>query len=283
MAAISVHTAVLGGGRPTLPYAETGRPGAGRDGTAIVLVHGYVDSWWTFEPLLRRMPAALHAYAPTQRGHGDADKPLDGYLPDDFAEDLIAFMDAVDIERAVLVGGSSGGVQARIVAGRRPDRVAGLVLLGVPAALADKPGVAELWETVRKLEDPVDRAFVEAFASGMTASPMGRGFLQTVIDENLKAPARVWRETLRGLLETDLRATLRGILVPTLVVWGDRDRLLPPEDQRTILDAVPDSRLLVYEGVGHVVYWEAPDRVLRDLTAFTTSTATRSASTVDGA
>ncbi|MFI8913100.1 alpha/beta fold hydrolase [Streptomyces sp. NPDC053513] len=264
MAAVAVHSAVLGEGRPTLPYAEAGRPG----GTPLVLVHGYLDSWWTFEPMLRRLPPGLHAYAPTQRGHGDADKPPDGYLPEDLAEDLVAFMDGVGIGRAVLVGGSSGGVQARIVAGRRPDRVAGLVLLGVPATLVDKPRAAELWESVRELKDPVDPALAAAMADGLTATPMGRGFLQTVADECLKAPARVWRETLRGLLETDLRATLRGILVPTLVVWGDQDPILTREDQQTILDTIPDSRLLVYEGVGHVPYWEDPERVLRDLTDF---------------
>ncbi|MCZ0978297.1 alpha/beta fold hydrolase [Streptomyces diastatochromogenes] len=105
MAAVAVHNAVLGEGRPVLPYAETGRSG----GTPLVLVHGYLDSWWTFEPVLRRMPPGLHAYAPTQRGHGDAGKPPDGYLPEDFAADLIAFMDGLGLERAVLAGGSSGG------------------------------------------------------------------------------------------------------------------------------------------------------------------------------
>ncbi|MFK0214624.1 alpha/beta fold hydrolase [Streptomyces sp. NPDC090298] len=264
MAAVAVNSAVLGAGRPTLPYAETGRPG----GVPLLLVHGYLDSWWTFEPLLRLLPPGLHAYAPTQRGHGDADKPAEGYLPEDFADDLVAFMDGIGMERAVLVGGSSGGVQARLVAGRRPDRVAGLVLLGVPATLADKPAARELWETVRELRDPVDPATAEALVGGLTARPLGRGFLKTVVDETLKAPAHVWRETLRGLLETDLPSTLTGILVPTLVVWGDRDPVLTREDQQTILDAIPDSRLVVYEGVGHVAYWEAPDRVARDLTAF---------------
>ncbi|MEV0320278.1 alpha/beta fold hydrolase [Streptomyces sp. NPDC050658] len=263
MSAVAVHEAVLREGL-ALPYAEVGGP----SGTPVVLVHGYVDSWWTFEPLLRRMPSSLHVYAPTQRGHGDADKPPDGYLPEDFAADLVAFMDTVGIERAVLVGGSSGGVQARIVAGRYPDRVAGLVLLGVPVTLADKPAAAELWETVRKLTDPVDRAFVERFTLGMTAEPVGRGFLETVVEENLKAPAHVWRQTLRGLLETDLRATLAGILVPTLVVWGDRDPILTREDQQTILDTVIGARLTVYEGAGHVVYWERPERVARDIADF---------------
>ncbi|MEU0836814.1 alpha/beta fold hydrolase [Streptomyces sp. NPDC005969] len=110
------------------PASGAGAPvrrGGPPRGHPAVLVHGYVDSWRTFEPLLRHLPPSLHVYAPTQRGHGDAAKPPGGYLPEDFAADLLAFMDSVGIGRAVLVGGSSGGVQARIVAARHPDRVAG--------------------------------------------------------------------------------------------------------------------------------------------------------------
>ncbi|GHA90233.1 alpha/beta fold hydrolase [Streptomyces termitum] len=265
MAGVTAHRAVLGGGRPDLPYARTGRSG---DGPPLVLVHGYADSWWAFEPVLRALPAAVRAYAPTQRGHGDADAPEEGYLPEDFADDLVALLDHLGIERAVLVGGSSGGVPARLVAGRRPDRVAGLVLLGTPALLADKPAATALWETVRTLEDPVDRAFVEGFVRGPLAGRVAPGHLETLVEESMKLPARVWRETLRGLLETDLAATLTGILVPTLVVWGDRDPLLTRADQQLILDAVPDSRLLVHEGAGHLLYGEDPERVARELTAF---------------
>lgn len=103
------------------------------------------------------------------------------------------------------------------------------------------------------------------FAAGRVAP----GFLETLVDENLKVPARVWRAVLHGLLETDLAATLTGILVPTLVVWGDLDPLLTRSDQQLLLDAIPDSRLLVHEGAGHVVYWEDPDRVVREIVAFT--------------
>lgn len=263
MATIVEHRAELPGGL-TLPYAETGSP----DGTPVVLVHGYADSWRTFEPLLRHLPPSVHAYAPTQRGHGDADKPECGYLPEDFADDLAAFLDAVGIAWAVLVGASSGGVQARILAGRSPDRVAGLILLGVPATLAGKPEVLEFWDTVRELDDPVDPAFAERFSRGLAAAPVPAAFLRTVVEDSLKAPARVWRETMRGLLDTDLGATLAGIRVPTLAVWGDRDPVITREDQQTILDAILGAELRVYEGVGHVPYWERPERVARDVAEF---------------
>ncbi|MFJ3224943.1 alpha/beta fold hydrolase [Streptomyces sp. NPDC086783] len=263
MSTVAVKSAQLAGG-PLLPYAEAGGP----NGVPVVLVHGIGDSWWTFEPLLRQLPAALHAFAPTQRGHGDAERPEDGYRPEDFARDLVGFLDAVGIGRAVLVGASSGGVAARIVAGSHPDRVAGLVLMGVPATLDDKPAAAALWETVRDLRDPVPRGFAEDLLDGLVDGPVGRGLRATMTEESLKPPARVWRETLRGLMETDLAATLRGILVPTLLIWGERDAVLPRADQQLILDTIPGSTLTVHEDAGHLLYWERPERVARDLAAF---------------
>ncbi|MET7619259.1 alpha/beta hydrolase [Streptomyces sp. NPDC005408] len=268
MTTISVKAAPLQEGL-TLPYAEAGYP----RGTPVVFVHGLSDSWWSFEPLLRRLPASLHGYAPTQRGHGDADRPPDGYRPEDFASDLVAFLDAVGIGRAILVGSSSGGVAARIVAGSHPDRVSGLVLVGVPATLADKPGMTGMQETIEGLSDPVPRAIVEDLMSGMVARPVAKGLIETMIEQSLKLPAYVWKETLRGLLEADLRATLAGILVPTLLIWGDEDSFLPRSDQQTILDAIHGARLLTYEGVGHVVHWEEPGRVLADLADFAARTA----------
>ncbi|MGC5562494.1 alpha/beta fold hydrolase [Streptomyces sp. FR-108] len=263
MSAIAVRAARLRSGL-VLPYAEAGRP----EGAPVVFVHGLADSWWAFEPLLRQLPAPLRGYALTQRGHGDAQRPEDGYDPQDFAGDLVEFLDAVGIRRAVLVGASSGGVAARLVAGSHPDRVAGLVLAGVPATLADKPAALALAAKVKDLADPVPRAFVEELLAGLTARPPGRGLLATIAEENLKVPARVWRATLRGLLETDLAATLKGILVPALVLWGDADGLLPRSDQQRMLDTLFDARLVVYEGAGHALYWEQPERLGQDVAAF---------------
>jgi pimeloyl-ACP methyl ester carboxylesterase len=56
--------------------------------------------------------------------------------------------------------------------------------------------------------------------------------------------------------------------VPTLIVWGDQDELLPREDQLRLRAALPGSRLVVYEGAGHIVHWEQPERVARDIAAF---------------
>src|SRR3712207_3540476 len=109
---------------PRLHYAEQGDKG----GVAIVFLHAYADSWFSYGRVLRLLSPSYHARAPDQRGHGDSDKPECCYAADDFAADVDAFMGAVGIEEATLVGDSSGGLIAQRVALDYPHRVSRLVL-----------------------------------------------------------------------------------------------------------------------------------------------------------
>jgi non-heme chloroperoxidase len=248
-----------------LPYVEQGDP----TGVPVLLVHGFADSWRSFERVLPHLPESVHAFALTQRGHGDASRPATGYRTPDFAADLAAFMDAVHVEAGVIVGGSSGGFVARRFAIDHPERTLGLVLLGSPAILRDIPGVLEVWEsTLSKLVDPIDPGFVREFVDSTLARPVPQAFLETMVQENLKVPARVWRATMEGLLEEDFPGEIHAIKAPTIIVWGDRDGLLTRSDQETLAASIAGSRLVVYPGAGHAVYWEEPERVASDLAAF---------------
>lgn len=238
-------------------------------GVPVLLLHAIADSWRAFEPVLVHLPASIHAFAPTQRGHGDASRPAVGYRVDDFAADVAAFMSAVQLEAAVIVGGSSGGFVARRFAIDHPSGTLGLVLMGSPASLRDKPAVQELWNsTVSKLTDPVDPGFVSEFAASTLAQQLPQAFFETIVQENLKVPAFVWRATFEGLLEDDSFGKLHTIKAPTLIIWGDQDAILSRSDQEALAAAIPGSRLLVYRGAGHALYWEKPDRVASDLAAF---------------
>jgi non-heme chloroperoxidase len=252
-------------GRVKLPYVEQGDP----SGIPVVLLHAIADSWRSFERVLSDLPESIHAIAMTQRGHGDASRPARGYHPRDFAADLAAFMDALHLEAAVIVGGSSGGFVARRFAIDHPERAMGLVFLGSPAILRDKPGVQEMWDsTISKLEDPISPDFVREFVEGTLTRPVPQAFLENIVQDNLKAPARVWRATFEGLLDDDSLEELHRIEAPTLIVWGDQDAILPRSDQEALAAAIPGSRLLVYPGAGHAFYWEDPGRVASDLAAF---------------
>ena len=109
-----------------LPYVAQGDP----DGVPAVLLHGWVDSRRCFDQLMVALPDRGRAFAFDQRGHGDAPKPAYGYGLHDFAGDVGAFMDAVGLEAAVLIGASSGGYVAQRFAVDNPGRTLGMALLG---------------------------------------------------------------------------------------------------------------------------------------------------------
>ncbi|MBL0171062.1 MAG: alpha/beta hydrolase [Gemmatimonadaceae bacterium] len=89
-----------------------------------------------------------------------------------------------------------------------------------------------------------------------------------MIEESLKVPARVWRETFASLLESNDSAELAALRMPTLLVWGDRDTIIDREATEFLARSIPSSSLLVFEGVGHTPHWEDPERFSRGVVAF---------------
>jgi pimeloyl-ACP methyl ester carboxylesterase len=249
-----------------IPYAHVG------DGDApsppLVLIHGLSDSWRSFEGVLERLEPQVRAYALSQRGHGDADRPTAGYRTDELAADVVEFLDLVGIGRAVLVGHSMGASVAARVAVNHPERVAGLVMIGAVARPAANPAIDEFVEVVAALTDPVDADFVADFQQGTAAQPVPEEFMAMAIAESAKLPAHVWQAAVLGFTQTDQLAGLGTITAPALVLWGDQDGFGPRDDQDLLAASIPNAELTVYEGTGHAVHWEQPDRVVGDLAAF---------------
>jgi pimeloyl-ACP methyl ester carboxylesterase len=255
---VSLRTGIV------LPFAEQGD----RAGFPLILLHGYADSWRSFERVLAHMPRSLRVLAPSQRGHGDASRPPSGYHPRDLAGDLAAFMDALGIERALVVGHSMGVSVAQHFAIDHPGRVAGLVLLGAFKCFRALPAAEKLRAAVRELRDPVDPGFVLEFQQSTLAQPIDHEFLELVVAESRKLPARVWRAALVGQLEGDVAAELGRIAAPTLLAWGDQDGIATRDEQRGLVAAIPGARLVTYRGAGHGLHWEVPARVAADLANF---------------
>jgi pimeloyl-ACP methyl ester carboxylesterase len=251
--------------RVRLSYVEQGDP----FGVPVLLLPGLGDSWRSFEPVLRHLPESIHAFALTQRGHGDASCPAEGYRFDDFAADLTAFVDALELEAAVIAAHSAGGFFAQRFALDHPERTLGLVFIGTPVTLRGHPGAQEAWgSTISKLTDPVDPGFVREIQKSALAQPVPEEFFETLVQEALKVPAHVWRAAFEGFLENDLSRELDKIEVPTLIVWGDRDAILNRSDQEALAAAIAGSRLVVYAGAGHSPHWEEPGRFASDLASF---------------
>jgi pimeloyl-ACP methyl ester carboxylesterase len=244
-----------------LPYVEQGDP----SGVPVVFLHAFLDSWRSFQRVLPYLPGSIHAFAVSQRGHGDADRPDSGYGVEEFTADLDAFMTTIGVDAAVIVASSSAGLTAQRFAADHPRRTMGLLFVGAPRSLGDKPGVARFLDEVRRLSDPIDPAFVRDFVEATVSGPVPPEFTEMVIAENLKVPAGVWTATLEGLVAATPATATSTITAPTTILWGDRDEFLPRSDQEALAAAIPGSRLVAYEGTGHVVHWEQPARVAADL------------------
>jgi len=252
----------------SLDYVTQGRS----TGLPVVFLHGYTDSRRSFDRALAHFPDSVYAIAVSQCGHGDSDRPVDGYAPGDFAADIAALLDRLRIDRAVIVGHSMGAIVSQRLALDYPKRVRGLVLVGSFYSIKHHLGVQEFWEsTVSKLEDPIDPEIARQFQMSTVSNAVPESFMDTVIRESLKVPARVWKSALRSLLDSDHTHELGNIRVPTLLMWGDQDAYANRNDQDWLLSAIPGSRLSVYAGVGHSPQWEDPSRFATEVSDFVTS------------
>jgi non-heme chloroperoxidase len=251
-----------------LPYAEQGDA----SGVPVIFLHGVTDSWRSFETVLPYLPPFIHAFAVTQRGHGDATRLPSGYRTRDFAADIAAFIEVLGLEAPIVVGHSMGSVNAVRFAIDHPGALRALVLVGAFATFRNKPGILEFWESsIAPLRDPIDPAFVRGFQESTTARPVPPEFLDAIVEESLKVPAHVWREAFAGFFEDDFASEFDTIRVPTWVVWGDRDTFCPRADQEALLAKIQGSRFSVYEGTGHALHWEEPLRFGVELAIFVSS------------
>jgi len=248
---------------PRLHYAEQGNAG----GEAIVFLHGWPDSWFSFSRVAEKLPERYRTLLIDQRGYGDSERPDGGYDIGSMAADVAAFLDALSIDRATIVGHSFGSFVARRVALDHPTRVDRLALIGT-GWLGSNDVLREVHASLHDLPDPVSREFARDFQASTAFAPLPEAFFEQIVSESLKLPSRLWAELLGSVIKYDDRNELAGLAVPTLLLWGDRDALFPREDQERLAATIPRVRLRIYPEIGHCPNWECPDEVAADLIAF---------------
>lgn len=203
-----------------------------------------------------------------KRGHGLSACPAEPWAVADLARDTLDLMDHVGIVRAVVIGCSVGGMIAQSVAAQAPGRVAGLVLSNTAA----KIGTAESWQ-----------ARIEAVQTGGMASiaeaVLDRWFPVRLRDQPQAQPwltmlqrcdADGYIGTCRVLADADLRAAMTTLTLPALVLAGSEDQSTPVELVTTFANALPQARLEVIDGSGHIPAIDAPIATAARIAAFLT-------------
>jgi non-heme chloroperoxidase len=184
-----------------------------------------------------------------------------------FAADIVAFMDAMNVKDATIVGHSMGSFVAQHVAAQVPARVNKLVLIGSATKIRNNV-VTDLQREVNALTDPLSEKFVRDFQTGVAFQPLPSEFLNGVVKESMKLPARVWREVMAQMLSPEAEVELGKIKSPTLIIWGDKENIFPRSEQDSLVAALRNAVLKVYPNTGHAPNWERPQQVAKDLQEF---------------
>lgn len=268
---VEMHYATKDPGSPIVTQASGERK-------AIILLPGYSDSWRSFEEMLARMPIREYpfpVYALDLRGHGQSSRAPDQvYTHRSFADDIEAFMHALNIEKAVIVGHSMGGLIAHMFAVAHPDRVEALVLMATAATMAGHPIIDELKPVVQSIpkDAPAPVEFVVEFQASTSLDVVAPSVLYRYVAESLQLEGGVWQSALDGMEAEDHRSQLPTVTAPTLVLWGDQDSVFARKEQDELIGLLPNAQLIVYPGAGHALNAERPAETVADMRAFLEAT-----------
>ncbi len=225
-------------------------------GPAFVMLHGFPDSGFSFSGVLPLLPPDLRIVVPDLRGFGESDKPATGYSMTDLAMDVVTLMDDLHLPSATIVGHSMGSFVARRTAELGRDRVDTLVLIG-SAATPRNDVVRSLARQVERFTDPIDPAFVREFQLSTTFRTLPAPFLERLIVESLKVPARVWKAALSGLLADE--PSEEPLRCPTYVIGGAEDAIFTRREQEALAALIPRASVTILDGLGHSPHWEDPE------------------------
>jgi pimeloyl-ACP methyl ester carboxylesterase len=246
----------------------------------LVLLHGFGDSFMTWEGWVRELKSRFHIISLDFPGHGLTRAPQGSRLN---AEGLADFVDTfaatLALPKFAVAGNSMGGGAAWQLAVRHPQRLDALILVDAAGFANDKPP-SDVPLAFKILRYPIGRAVL----SKIDNRPLIENGLKTdVFDKSLITPALVDRfaEFQRApghraiLMSIDMGAPARPtaelvstIKVPTLILWGENDPLIEPAAAKKFAAAIPGAKLITYPNVGHLPQIEIPQRSAADVADF---------------
>ncbi|GKS57611.1 alpha/beta hydrolase [Nitrospira sp.] len=272
---VALHSVQIDGHR--LAYLDEG------SGSPLILIHGFGGSMWQWEYQSTALARGFRVVTLDLLGSGFSDKPALEYRPEEVLHFFRAFMDALRIERATLVGNSMGAGVAIGMALTAPERVDRLVLIsGLPA---DVKGKLESPLVRRALESSMPAWLVRVGSWFVGSSATDRVLKEIVFDHSQLTPAVLDRSRRNRratnyigpvlaigrtvpIWESDYAPRLSQVRQRTLVLWGEEDRVFPLTVGREFAASLPYAEFVAVPNAGHIPMWEQPDVVNRSILEF---------------
>lgn len=265
---VPVHTIQVNG--HDVVYLDSGQ------GTPLILIHGFGGSMWHWEYQYLPLAESYRVVIPDLIGSGLSDKPQVTYSPKHLVEFLLAFMDSLEIEQAILIGNSMGAGLAMAMALDYPERVDRLVLIsGFPTKIQNS------------IASPRYRQFLThrppLWLATIGNHMAGRGTTEQLLKELVYQPElisvsvieRSYHNRQRGGLLPPLYSLLdhidsweerygprlANISHPTLLLWGDHDHVFPVDVGKQVQALLPQAEWHIIPEAGHLPQWEQPEVV----------------------
>lgn len=254
---------------------ELGPKNGDTEAKPLVFVHGLSGSWPNWLEQLPTFAAEHRVIALDLPGFGHSPMPRETISISGYARMLDRLLDQLEIDAAAVVGNSMGGFIGAELAIAFPQRVERLVLVSAAGISTHAPrGSAQAVPVLRRLERILMAS--AAWAASVSDTTMRRARLRdaalgVVVRHPSRLPAALAAEQVRGagkpgfiqaleaIVDYEIRERLSEIACPTLIVWGERDRLISVHDADVFAELIPNSRKVVFEDTGHVSMLERPE------------------------
>jgi pimeloyl-ACP methyl ester carboxylesterase len=248
----------------------------GGDGSPIVFVPGFSATADSFNYQMLDLTDRFRCICIDQRGHGLTDKPVSAYTYDEFCEDLVALVTALDLRDVTLVGWSMGaGVALKYATEFNADaRVSRLAMVGAATPRFQQTDAEPFGmdaETAAATLEGIRRSFPEAMA-GFAGANFHRTDLEATtawfLSQWLMMPAYAAYWSFRSLLEEDLRENVAKVAMPTLLMQGRHDQVCDVRWIEYMEARIPDAKSVFLENSGHALMVEEPDRFSEEIATF---------------
>ncbi len=234
-------------------------------GAPLLLIHGLGYARWGWEPVLEGLARSFDVILFDNRGIGESDAPPGPYTAAELAADALQVLDEAGVARAHVLGTSLGGMVAQELALSHPERVDRLVLV------CTTPGGPESFpmpeQTVALMQGG---ATLRQFVENALAPEPDPELVQRILRhrEATAQPLEAWTAQAAAGAAFDALDRVAGIAAPTLVLHGTEDAVVDPRNTALLALRIPDARVELFPGGGHLFFWAQPERFVEVVTEF---------------
>ena len=248
------------------------------DGYPLIMIMGLSANldWWD-PPLMEAMSSKFKTFIFDNRGAGRTDKPEIDYSVKMFADDTAGLMDALNIQRAHVLGISMGGMIAQEFVLKYPEKVEKLVLCATNCGYSKSvPPSSEVLELMARdfegmepeevIKDMISLLFTEDFIKNNPNT------IELFRESALKAPipASAYKRQLDAILKYDTCRRIKKMNTPTLIMHGKKDILVPPQNGEVLAKRIPRAKLSLFDNSGHALFSHETEKVIKTLLEFLT-------------